>query len=327
MGNKRKHQAAPFRSPDAGFDRAQYPWLNTQFYEGFNVDLLHTRLAMLCLMHDSPSLLRDRLGAGVTWGKLRFALDPNDMTDAMLRQQAEIELVALRQHAAEVLFRVFWVHALQDPCPWLALGRIRSPGDLKRLVEQYQSASEWTDKQSRLAFHSRSAWGSGSVAENGAVREELAAPAGNVADWVACAAAQVHEAPLYNAYKHGLAIFSHEPFSIGFGAADDEGPEIKIEAPSGFKYLDRMTNEAERRHYWALVNEPVDFDEAACQTTVYGLILEGVLIAGALDRRVMEKPPRELLVLNSELTPDSVRTKSASPYRLQRFCDSMAYFK
>lgn len=278
-------------------------------------------------MHDSPSQLRDQLAAGVTWGKIRLALDPNDMTDAMFRQQAEIELVALRQHAAEVLFRVFWVHALQDPCPWLALGRIRAPGDLKRLVEKYQSGGEWTDEQSYLAFHSRSAWGSGSVAESGAVREELVAPARNVAAWVACAAAQVREAPLYNAYKHGLAIFSHEPFSMRLGTADGDGPEVKIEASSGFKYLDRMSNEAERSHYWALVNEPVDFYEAACQTTVYGLILEGVLIAGALDRRVMGNSPRELLVLNSELTPDSVRTESNSPYRLQRFCDSMAYFK
>jgi hypothetical protein len=140
------------------------------------------------------------------------------------------------------------------------------------------------------------------------------------------AARMVSDAPLYNAYKHGLAIFSHEPFSLGFSNPSDGLPELKIEAPAGFKYLDRVTKDDERRHYWALVTEPIDFYEAACQTTVFGLILNGILTAGALDRRVAE-PPENLFVLNPELTPESVRTESESPYRLERFSDSMAYFR
>ena len=326
VGKKHRHQPAPFRGPDVGFDKAQYAWLNRQFYEGFDADLLQSRLATLCLMHDTPEVMRAHFTAGVTWDKLKFAFDEADFSDQKMQRQAEIELVALRQHAAEILFRNFHVHAAQDPCPWLALGRIRAPGDLKRLVDRYLKGDEWTDETSQTAYHVRAVWGTGAFGDDGSVKPELLEPSANIMSWIACAAMLVREAPLYNAYKHGLAIIPHEPFSLGFGNATADTPEIKIEAPSGFRYLDRMSNERERRHYWALVNEPIDFYEAACQTVVFGLILDGILTAGALDRRITQ-PPANLFVLNPELTPASVQTDSDSPYRLQRFCDSMAYFK
>ncbi|MHB9004463.1 MAG: hypothetical protein ACYC6C_10440 [Coriobacteriia bacterium] len=326
MSSKRNRQPKPYRSPDSGFDQQQYPWLNRQFYEGFHGDLPQTRLAMLCLMHDSPSVAKDHFADGVSWDRLSFTLDTTDMTDEKLQHQAEIELVALRQHAAEVLFRIFTVHAAQDPCPWLALGRIRAPGDLKRLVDRYLQGAEWADDESRLAYHARSVWGTSALQENAQVKDDLRAPAANIESWLVVAAHLVREAPLYNAYKHGLAVFAHEPFSLKLSDPHGDTPPLEIEAHAGFKYLDRTTNDAERRHYWSLVNEPVDFYEAASQTMVFSLILEGVLMAGALDRHVT-KPPKTLFVLNPELTPDTVRSESAVPVRLQRFCDSMAYLK
>ncbi len=134
--NKRSKAVPKIASPDRKLYPAQFGELNEKFYHGFHEELITGRLGVLCLLHETPEAIESLLTRGVSWGQLQLKLQPDEESKETLKRNAELELVALRQHAAEVLFRVFWVHAHEEPCPWLSLARFRNPGGLKTAPEE-----------------------------------------------------------------------------------------------------------------------------------------------------------------------------------------------
>src|SRR4051794_3458325 len=110
-------------SADDNLDPRQFDSLNAEFYNGFHEELITTRLAMLCAIHQTPEAIERLFMSGVSWGELQMPFTPEANSNETLKRGAELELMGLRQHAAEVLFRVFWVHAHQEACPWIALAR------------------------------------------------------------------------------------------------------------------------------------------------------------------------------------------------------------
>lgn len=324
---KRKKTITKIVSPDHKLDTMQFRRLNAQFYDGFHQEFVTGRLGILCVMHETPEVVEELLAKGVGWGKLKLRVEPDETSREALKNNAELELVALRQHAAEVLFRLFWVHAHQEPCPWIALARFRNPGDLKGAIEKYLSGALWRDNNERRKLHARSVWGISAVDENGSVRQRLDKSVDAVAEWIATAAKIVKDAPLYNAYKHGLAVVGSKPFALTLGSPDKPEDPLTMDGSAGFAYINRTIDESHLRHYWQLVTEPVDFEATAAEAATFGTLIGTILQAGALDRGVTERP-QELKVLNPELTPDRVRSitnKSAFP--VQSFGESLLYFK
>lgn len=288
----RRNKAVPkIASPDRKLDPAQFLQLNTQFYEGFHQELVMGRLGILCAMHETPEVIENLLAGGVIWGRLRMKVEPDEELRETLQRNAELELVALHHHAGEMLFRVFWVHAHGEPCPWLALARLRNPGDLKTAAEKYLHGQLWTDQGDRLRGHAAAVWGSSAVDSEGVIHESLAASVDAVAQWIETAARTVLDAPLYNAYKHGMAVVAGNPFTMSMG--DPSSPaSVALDAPAGFKYVDRGLDEASRRYYWQLVREPVDFAATVAEVGVFGSLLGVILDAGAFDRHVTHAPRR-----------------------------------
>jgi hypothetical protein len=298
---KRK-TASKIRADDK-LDPEQFDSLNAKFYRGFHEELITTRLAVLSVLHQKPEIIQPLLVSGVSWGKLQLTLEPEDNSEETLKRSAELELVALRQHAAEVLFRVFWVHAHHEACPWIALARFRTPADLKNAVDSYLEGRLWPDANHGRQFHARALWGWEVVAEDGTIAKPFDESTDTVAQWVKAAAQFVLRAPLYNAYKHGLAVVSSAPFKMSFGSPPDVCELLTWQIGAGFKYIDRSKRNA--RYYWDIVHEAVNFDAAAAETATFGSLLRTVLRSGAYDRGVTDSA--KLPVLPAEFTPDKAR--------------------
>jgi hypothetical protein len=322
---KRNKAASKIVSADHKLDPAQFDSLNAEFYRGFHEELITTRLGVLCLLHETPETIEGLLAGGVSWGKLQMTLHAEDESKETLKRSAELELVALRQHAAEVLFRVFWVHAHHESCPWVALARFRNPGDLKMAVRKYLEGRLWPDANHRRQYHARAVWGWGAVDEDGTMPKELDECTDTVAQWIEAAAHFVLEAPLYNAYKHGLAVMSSAPFSMSFGSPPDVSELLTWHISAGFKYIGRR--ERNGRYYWETVHEAVDFAAAAAETATFGSLLGTILKAGAFDRGVTESAPG-LPVLPPEFTPEKARNPDGKTGALfTQLHESLLYFK
>lgn len=313
---------------DHGLDQSQFRSLNVRFYNGFHHDLITARLGVLCLQHERPELVETHLLSGVSWGKLRLTIDPEDEYQDALRRVAELELVSLRQHAAETLFRLFWVHAHQEPCPWLALARLRRPGQLIDAASRYLSGQLWSDDDDRRQFHTRACCGTAELQEGGRLdKAGLEASMDTVALWTAVAAEAVRDAPLYNAYKHGLAILPSAPFTMTIGGPEGGHGEISMEATSGFTFLGSAYSADDHHRRWQLTREPVDFDCTAAEIAIFSTIVQSILSAGALERRVSQTP-RGILVLTAEHTPDKLRShESSTGIFITRFRETLAYFE
>jgi hypothetical protein len=323
--SKRNKAASNIVSADHKLDPVQFDSLNAKFYQGFHEELITTRLGVLCLLHETPETIERLLAGGVSWGKLQLTLDSEDKSKETLKRSAELELVALRQHAAEVLFRVFWVHARGEPCPWVALARFRKPGDLYTAVRKYLEGRLWADANHRRQFHARAVWGWGAVDEDGTIPKRLDESTDTVAQWIEAAAQFVLEAPLYNAYKHGLAVVSSDPFSMSFGSPLGQSELLTWHSGAGFKYIGRR--ESNGRYYWETVHEAVDFAAAAAETATFGSLLRTILRAGAFDRGVTESAPG-LPVLPPEFTPEKARNPDGKTGTfVTRLQESLIYFK
>jgi len=304
----------------------QFDSLNRQFYEGFHQELIIRRLGFLCILHEQPELIEKLLEDGVSWGLLKGKVVPDEKSIETMKRNAELELVALRQHAAEVLFRIFWVHAQKERCPWLALARIRNPGDLKNFANNYLAGHLWSSQEERTKFHARAVWGTAALDHSGNIQDELKLSAPVVADWIAVAADLVLDAPLYNAYKHGLAIVSSKPFSISYGGTGPKEPRLMMEASAGFSYIKRKLDDANQRYRWSLATESVDYQAAVAETAIFGKLLETILDTGAQERGVKELQPVE--ILNAKLTPEYIRNPEAkSGIYLQRYEPELLYYK
>lgn len=317
-----------YRSPDSGLDPRQFHALNVRFYEGFHEELITARLGLLCWQHESPEAAENKLVSGTAWGRLKLKVSPEDRYAEILKRNAELELLALRQHAAEVLFRMFWVHAHRETCTWLGLARLRRPDDLKRAATDYLEGKLWTDDIDRRRYHARTMWGDSAVLEDGTLRESRLEPsADTVALWIAAAAEAVREAPLYNAYKHGLAVVPSDAFTMTLEATTESPEPLLMEAAAGFSYIERISDEPNRRHRWQHVREPVDFEVAAAETAVYANLLAPILTAGALDRGVTE-PPQATNVPNAAVTPEVVRhRKGQVGFFILRFPEPLMYIE
>ena len=123
-----------------------------------------------------------------------------------------------------------------------------------------------------------------------------------------------------------MAVVAGNPFTMSMG--DPSSPaSAALDAPAGFKYVDRGLDEASRRYYWQLVREPVDFAATVAEVGVFGSLLGVILDAGAFDRHVTHAP-QALQGLNPEVTPAKMHDpEGTSGISIQRLKESLLYLE
>jgi hypothetical protein len=311
-------------SADLGLAESQFHDLNVKFYEGFHTELITARLGVLCLAHESPDLIETRLRSGAGWGEVKVTVGPDEDYQETLRRSAELELMALRHHVGEVLLRVFWVHAHEAPCPWLALARLR---DLQGAATSYLQGTLWKDESEKLRMHGQVIWGRHAVRSDGSfVEDRLMASAETAALWMAAAASTLQRASLFNAYKHGLAILPCPGGTMSLGPVNEPDNCISMTALEGFTYIELVRQQSDDWR-WELVDEPVDYEVTVAEIAVFYNMLSSILHTGAVDRGVAKR--RNMLVLAPETTPRGIADKlrGESGPMITRLAEVLAYNK
>lgn len=316
---RRSKPVSPVHEADQRLAVEQFAGLNRAFYEGFRSDAFRVRLLSLCLAHDGHDRLGPLLSEGVTWGKLTMA---SQVEGKDFIEYAELEILALHHHLSETVTRLFWVHANNEPCPWLALARIRQPSQLKDIAARYLEGQPWADTSQRRNGHALAMYGCPDLEH---ADDERLGPAVDCAiEWLELAARTVGAAPMYNAYKHGLAILPSAAFEMSF--RPPAGDSLTMKGGRGYQYLEPVRQDnPPRRWQWQRTQEHVDFDARAAECSILLLVLDSILGTGALARGAAASASHRLLPL--EASPAMCESEIEGPYFIPRFSEGLLYYR
>lgn len=321
MSRKRnKSVAGALSQADRNLAPEQFPALNKAFYEGFQIRPLELRVATLCAMQSHGANLASLLGESVKWGKIELAMDT---TEDELKTAAELEIVSLHHHLCETLFRVFWVHANAEPCPWIGMARMRT-ADLTAAAKTFLDESCWPRKSDgieRQALVTGVLYGVVEFTDKTDPR--VIESASTVLQWMEVAARTVLAAPLYNAWKHGLAIMPSPEFAMTVSGEDL--PPLELPSGSGFQFIEAKQTGKPARWQWFRTRESVDFAARAAEATILLRLLETILKTGAFARGVSADATCQLVP--HQVTPAFVQTEHEGPIFLTGFSDGLLYYK
>ncbi len=244
--------------------------VNGEFYGKYPHGHFNTRLMIALAADDGDGdlteLLRKRRNLVNDVELAMEELEPDD-----LREVAKLELLALSHHASETLLRLFYVHAEGTSCPWLRLA------ELKGLGVTYEIAGQVLDGVMQLPSGDRGLdelvpeilFGVG-IPDYDAGLEDPEVIYSVAVEWLRFAADVVKSSPLFNAYKHGLAVSHRDgvffPGSGSMGAVGEDGESVFV--PS-YAYVRRATPE-ETPASWVLDHAQLDERQRAGAVDRFG---------------------------------------------------------
>lgn len=130
------------RSPDNLLVPEQFPELNEAFYATKPWEYFNYRNHLLMLAAGAADRLAKIAEDGVAYKGMTYQENPGggDDEDGDQAEVAKENFViadseALLHHASETLLRLYLAHEGPKPCPWLELARVRTPGQLKKMLE------------------------------------------------------------------------------------------------------------------------------------------------------------------------------------------------
>jgi hypothetical protein len=228
------------RSPDDLLVPEQFPELNEAFYATKPWEYFNYRNHLLMLAAGAADRLVEIAEDGVTYKGLTYKENPggDDDEDGDQAEMAKENFViadseALLHHASETLLRLYLAHEGPKPCPWLELARVRTPGQLKEMLEdRFLKDLTATERRARVA----------SVFFGGTDRSRLSPTPpedewkkglDNIEAFLTYFAQHFLRADIYNALKHGLAVRPGDA-----ATRVDDGALLKAEGPA-IEYLSR----------------------------------------------------------------------------------------
>ena len=198
----------------------QFGDLNRQFFaneHGPHVYLNH-RLCGLVRQASNSEANRAAAAEGLRLGELVLTIDREDPMYEDPGAFAALDATVLLHHASESLLRLYLSMLADEPCPWLAIARTRSPGAFKKKVKAVVAALDTAEGQEQLSLlllghrSHRASVATVASEEGKPVPKEAweSFVTGGTTLVRHAASVFLDEAPLYNSAKHGLALLSGE---------------------------------------------------------------------------------------------------------------------
>jgi len=214
----------------------QFPELNQALYATKPWQYFNYRNHLLMLAAGAADRLVEIAEDGVTYKGLTYQENPGggidddgDQAEVAKENFVMADSEALLHHASETLLRLYLAHEGLKPCPWLELARVRTPGQLKEMLEdRFLEGLDVRERRARVA----------AVFFGGTDRSRLS-PTPPESDWtkgldniesfLTYFAQHFLRADVYNALKHGLAVRPGDAATrVGDGAfLKAEGPAIE----------------------------------------------------------------------------------------------------
>lgn len=254
------------QNPDDLLAPEQFPDLNRSFYATKPWEYFNYRNHLLMLVAGAADRLVEIAEDGVTYKGLTYRENPGEEKEED-GDQAEVakenfviaDSEALLHHTSETLLRLYLAHEGGKPCPWLELAGVRTPGQLKEMLED-RFLGDLTVRERRARVASVF-FGVDSRRRLSPTPPEDDWKMGldNIESFLTYFARHFLDADIYNALKHGLAVRPGDSATrVGDGALlSAEGPAIEYLSlrndPSGKRRWHRSTSWIQADHSMALV--------------------------------------------------------------------------
>jgi hypothetical protein len=300
------------RQPALSDDDAAY--LNAQFYGGYPVEELGAQLTTSVLLLQPTPELVELLTRNIPMGSYHVRMD--EANDEDLKQAGALAVVSASHHIAETLLRLLYVHASHQVCPWAGLARLRGPDALRRIAHDVHGGHMEVRGRKTALFDVVADVCFGLTVARDELTSEQSRTIENSASWVEYAGELADGANVYNAYKHGIGLVHQKPVPISLSV----GEHSWIDSMDSFLSFLRPSQERERaRCDYVMEHRPLDITKRVSASIVMLLLVESLLARGARERDVWSKASPK--VLSPDFTPDSARSKPASPFEVIRDAD------
>lgn len=225
-------------SPDDLLAREQFPGLNQAFYATKPWEYFNYRNHLLMLAAGAADRLYEIAQDGVSYKGLTYKEDADregaEDDNHAVKAQGNFVIAdseALLHHASETLLRIYLAHERLDPCPWLEMARVRTPGQFKQRLESRFLGDLPQDKRRELTARVFFGTTDRRNLTPTPSDEDWTKGLDNIESFLVHFAHHFLDADVYNALKHGLAI------RPGDAATQiDNGDLLKAEGPA-IEYL------------------------------------------------------------------------------------------
>ncbi|OGC38961.1 hypothetical protein A3K42_00360 [candidate division WWE3 bacterium RBG_13_37_7] len=223
---------------------AQIRQLNKEFYDNFNPKYFRQKLSFLLVLLSDVDYLSKKYEEGIEIGKIKALGDRLTNEEKIhLAQVIKGEIALTYYHAIETFFRLFIAHATNSDCPWVEISNLTTFSNFKQQLERINKFKFPKDAASFEKLIINVMFGNKPPKEANISTEKWTKNIANTKDWIFQFSSDLLKNLDYNAYKHGLAIFSTE---IGFELEDTP---IKQEKSEAFAYITKKKEKNEVYFY------------------------------------------------------------------------------
>jgi hypothetical protein len=189
--------------------------LNLDFYRLDPSSYLLFRLRNLVLSAGRGLELEQLLVKGVKVGVFELSAPESSWRDSLDQDEREeqdafvtLETEVLLHHVCETLLRLYLAHEHSPPCPWLSVSRERSPRRFKTKVSALGERVKTPGGEKDLARVFFGAPDHAGFGDADLPEEKWAELVENSRVWLTWFAGYMLDGDVYNAAKHGLAVYS-----------------------------------------------------------------------------------------------------------------------
>lgn len=200
--------------PDIGLHEKEVMDINKEFYKEYSRDYFKTKLTVLISMISKSSKIleviknEDPLKVGV----LEIGVEEDNFQKETLVNYAKLELSTTYYHCLETFLRIFLAHIKFEQCPWLEISRETSFVNFKKKLKELADGKfNFThdklsvDEMILYIFYGMTDISSLNTDENKLTSEEAVSI---LKRWIIWASEQLISVYDYNAFKHGLTVFT-----------------------------------------------------------------------------------------------------------------------
>lgn len=216
--------------------------LNQEFYSEFNPKYFRQKISYLVALLSNIDHLSDVYEKGIKVGKLDAKGERlNSEEEKLLTQILKSEISQAYYHSIETFFRLFIAHSYKSNCPWLEISDLNNYKKFKDTVEKISKHQFPTPKHKLEEIVTMVIFGN--IGESNNVdKEKWKNNIKNTLSWIDIFSSDLLGNTDYNAYKHGLSLFSSE---LGVSL---EGTPLKKEKAEVLKYITQQRTKSQIKY-------------------------------------------------------------------------------
>ena len=210
------------------YTKAQIRHLNEEFYSNFNAKYFRQKISYLMANLADTSFISNQYEKGIEIGDIKAKGEKlTDEEDVNLKELLKSEIAITYYHAIETFFRLFIAHFYRTKCPWVEISDLKSYQKFKEEVTKIRDGKFPKEGSNLAEVICNVMYGSKPPESSNVEENRWKDSITNLTSWITQFASDILQNEDYNAYKHGLGLFTTK---IGFEMPGTPIKELNREA-------------------------------------------------------------------------------------------------